>query len=176
VERATRRRRVRAGPLPRGPDRGGARGLTVVAAVEEAAERSALCREILAALPGWFGLPEAVDRYVEDVAELPTFAAGREGFLSLKLHSDAAAEIHVMGVRPESHRRGIGTALVDTAEVFLRERAVEYLQVKTLGPSHPSEHYAVTRGFYAARGFAPLEELTAIWGEANPCLIMVKRL
>ena len=59
---------------------------------------------------------------------------------------------------------------------FLRARDVEYLQVKTLGPSDPSEHYAATRHFYSARGFRPLEELTAIWGEANPCLIMIKHL
>ena len=81
-----------------------------------------------------------------------------------------------MGVRPERHGRGIGTALVEAAEAFLRERGIEYLQVKTLGPSQPSEAYARTRRFYRARGFRPLEELTAIWGEANPCLIMVKRL
>lgn len=131
---------------------------------------------MLAALPGWFGIEEAVHRYARDVTELPTFAVGREGFLALKQHSDAAAEIHVMGVRPESQRHGIGTELLRAAEAFLGARGVEYLQVKTLGPSHPSEHYAATRSFYAARGFRPLEELTAIWGEANPCLIMVKHL
>jgi GNAT superfamily N-acetyltransferase len=147
-----------------------------VIAVEEPEARSDLCREILEALPGWFGIAEAVDRYIQEVPELPTFAAGRDGFLSLKLHTDAAAEIYVMGVRPESHRHGIGTALLEAAEVFLRELETEYLQVKTLGPSHPSEHYAATRSFYTARGFRPLEELTAVWGEDNPCLIMVKRL
>jgi ribosomal protein S18 acetylase RimI-like enzyme len=131
---------------------------------------------VLAALPGWFGIEEAVERYVREVAELPTFAVERDGFLALKQHTDTAAEIYVMGVRPESHRRGIGTALLEAAEAFLRGREVEYLQVKTLGPSHPSEHYAATRSFYAARGFRPLEELTAIWGEANPCLVMVKHL
>jgi GNAT superfamily N-acetyltransferase len=131
---------------------------------------------VLAALPGWFGIEEAVERYVREVAELPTFAVERDGFLALKQHTDAAAEIYVMGVRPESHRRGIGTAQLEAAEAFLRGREVEYLQVKTLGPSHPSEHYAATRSFYAARGFRPLEELTAIWGEANPCLVMVKHL
>jgi GNAT superfamily N-acetyltransferase len=113
---------------------------------------------------------------VRDVAELPTFAVGGDGFLSLKLHTEAAAEVYVMGVRPETHRRGLGTALLEAAEAFLRERRVEYLQVKTLGPSHPSEHYAATRSFYEARGFRPLEELPAIWGEENPCLILVKRL
>ena len=144
--------------------------------VGDAAERSDLCREILEALPGWFGIPEAVDRYIQEVAALPTFGVGREGFVSLKLHNDAAAEIYVMGVRPEAHRRGIGTALLEEAEASLRARDLEYLQVKTLGPSHPSEHYAETRRFYAARGFRPLEELTEIWGEDNPCLIMVKPL
>jgi GNAT superfamily N-acetyltransferase len=113
---------------------------------------------------------------VLEVAELPTFAVGRDGFLALKLHTEAAAEIYVMGVRPGSHRRGIGTALLEAAEAFLRERGVEYLQAKTLGPSHPDAGYAATRGFYAARGFRPLEELTALWGEENPCLIQVKRL
>jgi GNAT superfamily N-acetyltransferase len=131
---------------------------------------------VLAALPHWFGVEEAVHTYAREVARLPTFAVGREGFLALKLHTEAAAEIYVMGVRPESRRRGLGSALLAAAEGFLRERGVEYLQVKTLGPSHPSEHYAATRGFYAARGFRPLEEMTAIWGEENPCLIMVKRL
>ena len=144
--------------------------------MEEPEARSELCREILTALPDWFGIEEAVDAYIRDVAGLPTFAAGRDGFLSLKQHTEAAAEIYVMGVRPESRRRGLGTALLEAAESFLREREIEFLQVKTLGPSDPSEHYAETRSFYAAHGFRPLEELTAIWGEENPCLIMVKRL
>ena len=147
-----------------------------VALVADAAARSHLCEEILRALPEWFGLEEPLREYVREVAGLLTFAAGGDGFLALELHTEAAAEIHVMGVRPERHGRGIGTALVEAAEAFLRGRGVEYLQVKTLGPSHPSEAYAATRRFYRARGFRPLEELTAIWGEANPCLIMVKRL
>lgn len=32
-----------------------------------------------------------------------------------------------------------------------------------------------TAAFYEARGFVPLEELLDLW-EANPCLLMVKRL
>ncbi len=53
---------------------------------------------------------------------------------------------------------------------------MECLQVKTLGPSHPDEHYARTRRFYESRGFRPLEEIDSIWDETNPCLIMVKRI
>jgi ribosomal protein S18 acetylase RimI-like enzyme len=49
------------------------------------------------------------------------------------------------------------------------------MQVKTLGPSRPDEHYAKTRAFYEALGFRPLEEFKQIWDENNPCLVMVKR-
>jgi hypothetical protein len=52
---------------------------------------------------------------------------------------------------------------------------VEYLQVKTLGPSWPDPGYERTRRFYEARGFVPLEEIHGLW-EHNPCLILVKRL
>ena len=144
--------------------------------VDDPAERSELCRSILEALPQWFGLPESVADYVRDVASLPTFAVEGDAFLALRVHTPQAAEIHVMGVRAERHGHGLGTALLTAAEGFLRDRGIEYLEVKTLGPSHPSEHYAATRRFYESRGFAPLEETTAFWGEQNPCLIMVKHL
>ena len=147
-----------------------------VTAVEDAAVRSDLCRSVLATLPEWFEIEEAVERYIREVAELPTFAVGSDGFLTLKIHTPAAAEIYVMGVRPESQGRGAGTALVTAAEDFLRAQGVELLQVKTLGPSRPSCHYARTRHFYDTCGFRPLEESTEIWGEDNPCLIMVKSL
>jgi ribosomal protein S18 acetylase RimI-like enzyme len=107
---------------------------------------------------------------------LPTFAAGEDGFLSLKLHTPHAAEVYVMGVLPNRHRAGLGTALLAAAEHYLRARGFEYLQVKTLGPSRPSEPYARTRRFYEARGFRVLEEIHGLWDEGNPCLLMVKRL
>ena len=107
--------------------------------MEDPADRSRLCEEILRALPEWFGLEEPIREYIREVAELPTFAVGRDGFLALKIHTEAAAEIYVMGVRPERHRGGIGTALVEASEHFLAARGIEYLQVKTLGPSEPDE-------------------------------------
>ena len=157
--------------------------LTVhVLQITEGAARSRLCEKILRSLPEWFGIESAVQEYVRGVAALPTFGAWLSesgeavGFLSLKLHNEYAAEIYVMAVMPRSHGRGLGTALVDEAERFLRDRSVEYLQVKTLGPSRPSAEYARTRRFYESRGFRPLEELHGLWGEGNPTLILVKRL
>jgi GNAT superfamily N-acetyltransferase len=138
-------------------------------------ERSRLCESILRELPDWFGIEEATAAYIRDVAELPTLAVGDDAFLSLKLHTPRAAEVYVMGVRRARHREGLGTALLEAAEEYLRERGVEYLQVKTLGPSDDDAGYARTRAFYEARGFVPLEELHGLW-EDNPCLLLVKAL
>lgn len=139
-----------------------------------------VCEPILRALPQWFGIEAAIVHYVGEIDHLPTFLAHQAdtviGFLSLKLHNPYAAEVYVMGIRPEAHRQGIGQALMHQAEEFLRQQNVEYLQVKTLAPSHPDANYAKTRAFYLAVGLRPLEELTELWGEQNPCLLMVKRL
>jgi ribosomal protein S18 acetylase RimI-like enzyme len=81
-----------------------------------------------------------------------------------------------MAVDPAHHRQGIGRALVGAAASSAAERGERLLQVKTLGPSHPSEGYRRTRAFHDALGFLPVEETTAYWGDANPCLVMVKIL
>jgi GNAT superfamily N-acetyltransferase len=142
--------------------------------------RSAVCTPILRSLPAWFGIEEAIVHYSAEIDHLPTFLACDAeavlGFLSLKEHSPYSAEVYVMGIRAEAHRRGLGRALVEAAQAWLRPRGIEYLQVKTLGPSHGDPNYAKTRAFYAAVGFRPLEEFEQIWGEENPCLILVKRL
>lgn len=140
--------------------------------------QASVCAPILRSLPEWFGIEEATVQYIEDTNKLPTWLAraGGEavGFLAIRQHSEVAAEIHVMGVQPGMHRQGVGRALVRAAEADLRGKGVEYLQVKTLSPAHPDKNYAKTRRFYLAMGFKPLEEFADLWGEANPCLQMVK--
>ena len=141
---------------------------------------SAECAPILHDLPDWFGIPEAVAHYIERIEQLPTFLAragdATVGFMTVLRHQSVAAELYVLAVRPEWHRQGVGRALLAAVEAWLRAQGVEYLQVKTLGPSHPDESYALTRAFYEAQGFRALEELTQLWGESNPCLIMVKKI
>jgi chloramphenicol 3-O-phosphotransferase/GNAT superfamily N-acetyltransferase len=141
---------------------------------------SSICVPILRALPEWFGVEEATQQYIRDIETMPTMLAEIDsqpvGFLTLKQHSPYAAEIHVMGVQPETHRQGVGKALLAQAENYLRQQGVAYLQVKTLSAAHPDAGYAKTRAFYQKMGFRPLEEFPTLWGEANPCLMMVKKL
>lgn len=140
--------------------------------------QSQVCEPILRSLPDWFGIESALQQYVAEINTLPTFIAVIEqsvvGFLTLKQHTAYAAEIYVMGLYSDVHRRGLGRALVEYAEDMLSRAGVEYLQVKTLSPSQEDEHYARTRAFYGAMGFRPLEEIVQLWGEENPCLLMVK--
>ncbi|MBN1373369.1 MAG: GNAT family N-acetyltransferase [Anaerolineaceae bacterium] len=139
------------------------------------------CEALLRLLPDWFGIEDAIVRYGQEIGDLPTWIARDEsgqlmGFLTVKKHSHFSAEIYVMGVRPETHHKGVGRALTLKAEGHLRSEGVEFLQVKTVGPSSNDPFYARTRAFYVAAGFRPLEELKQVWDEANPCLILVKRL
>src|SRR5205823_4371661 len=119
--------------------------------ISDPAERSRVAEAVLRDLPDWFGIEESTRQYIEDAAGLPTFAAEPDlGFVSLKRHTPAAAELYVLGVRAAQHRQGIGRALVETAESWCRERGIRYLHVKTLGPSRPDPGYDATRRFYEA--------------------------
>jgi GNAT superfamily N-acetyltransferase len=52
-----------------------------------------------------------------------------------------------MGVLSEYHRHGVGRAMLRAAEARLAAEGVEFLQVKTRGPSKPDEGYDKTRAF-----------------------------
>ncbi|HEX3815291.1 MAG TPA: GNAT family N-acetyltransferase [Mycobacteriales bacterium] len=137
-------------------------------------------QRLLRALPDWFGVESAVADYVRAAAELPSYLAYDPcrhvvGALLVKRHFPVSAELYLMAVHPAWHRKGIGRALVETAETQLSLDGVRLLQVKTLGPSRVDENYAGTRAFYAAMGFLPVEELPDLW-PGNPCLVMAKAL
>ena len=140
----------------------------------------AACERILRLLPRWFGIEGPIVGYRRDVEAMETWVAcsGARivGFITIRQHTECAAEVQVMAVREELHRRGVGGQLLAHAEGELRQKGVELLQVKTRGPSAPDPEYDRTRAFYRAQGFRPLEETMVVWGEEDPCLIMVKSL
>ena len=143
-------------------------------------KKRALARRVLEALPDWFGNPTAREEYIEESGSLLVFAAEEEGnpigFLALKRHYSTAAEIAVMGVLPEYHRKGAGRQLVQKCLDYCLENKVEFLQVKTLDSSHPDPGYAKTRKFYYAMGFQPLECIPELWGKENPCLLLIQHI
>jgi XTP/dITP diphosphohydrolase len=151
-----------------------------VAPEPDAGRRAAIARRILEALPDWFGLPDALEHYVEAARRGPVLVAAQGGepigFALPRRQSPAAAEIHVIAVLPAEHRRGVGARLIERIERDLVGEGIEFLTVKTLAPSVDYPPYAATRAFYRAMGFRPLELFPTLWSAENPCLYMAKTL
>jgi ribosomal protein S18 acetylase RimI-like enzyme len=143
-------------------------------------EKQSITNSILRELPEWFGIEEAIVEYVSGVKNTDYYAAYDSniptGFISIKSNNSYTSEIYVIGVKKEYHNRGIGKMLLKTAQQILVNNKVKFLMVKTLGESHTDKYYKNTRRFYKQAGFYPLEEIKEIWGEKDPCLIMVKNL
>lgn len=136
--------------------------------------------DLLASVPEWFGIPEANASYVADAARLPSYLAvddGRDvvGVALLAEHFPESRELHLLAVRRDRHRQGVGRALVAAVVEDLRAQGVRLLEVHTVGPSYESEGYARTRAFYLSVGFVAMNELERIdW--SGPTLILVRPL
>ena len=143
------------------------------------AELAVETARLIGTLPAWFGRPDSNAEYVDSARRLPGLIAsnGDEalGVLLYHRHYLESAEIHLIAVAPEWHRRGVGKALCSSAEATLKATGCRLVQVKTLGPTDPDPGYAATREFYRANGFLRLEETHELWPD-TPCLILVKSL
>lgn len=168
--------------------------------IESPNDKSQICEKILRALPQWFGIESAILDYINDVQTMETWAAIETaasentvasnrslnsvissdsnivGFISIHKHFSLTAEIHVMGILPANHGQSIGSDLIRSAEEHLSAQGYKFLTVKTLSENRPDKNYDKTRQFYLKYGFTPLEEFKTLWGEHNPCLMMIKTI
>ncbi len=141
---------------------------------------SGVCEPILRSAPKWFGIEEAIVAYAQATESIPTIMAmhGDEaiGFMTIEQHYPSSAELHVLCIRPEWHRKGIGRALLEASEKHTRRIGARFLQVKTLSPRRECSYYTQTRLWYEAMDFTPLTELLTLWDENTPCLQLIKVL
>ncbi len=142
-------------------------------------DKQRIAREVLEALPEWFGIPEAREEYIKKSAAQPFFAAfdgeNAVGFLCLDETGKDTAELCVMGVLKDHHRRGVGRRLFETAKERARALGYSFLQVKTVQMGKYPEYDATNR-FYLALGFREFEVFPTLWDEWNPCQIYVMSL
>lgn len=103
--------------------------------------KSEVCEKILRSLPEWFGIESAILDYIKDVQQMLMLVAKSDseviGFLALNHHNKYTAEIHVMGVLSQFHRKKVGQQLVAEAEAHLRAKGYQFLTVKTLSEHNP---------------------------------------
>lgn len=147
--------------------------------IREGSQKKEIAREILEALPDWFGIPEAREAYIADSEKQIFFAAMEDGspkgFLCLKETGKNTVELAVMGVLKELHRQGIGRRLFLAARELARNVGYSFLQVKTVEMGHYRE-YDATNQFYLSLGFREFEVFPTLWDECNPCQIYVMYL
>jgi GNAT superfamily N-acetyltransferase len=143
-------------------------------------EKSAIADTILRRLPDWFGIEESTVRYINEAAGLYFLGAFENGepvgFLTITENFPCTCEIHVMGILPSLHRKGIGRELVEQSAGRYRDRGFNYMTVKTVAEPVGDAEYASTRAFYKAVGFLPLDIFPTLWDERNPCLFLCKLL
>lgn len=154
-------------------------GIIEITEILDGRQKREIAREILEALPDWFGIPEARETYIADSEGQTFFAALQDGvpkgFLCLKETGQDTVELAVMGVRREFHRRGIGSMLFQAAKEQARKKKYSFLQVKTVEMGHYQEYDATNR-FYLSLGFREFEVFPTLWDEGNPCQIYVMSL
>ncbi len=142
-------------------------------------EKKAVARQILEALPDWFGLEDAREQYIAESADQSFFAAEQDGeavgFLCLKETGRDTVELAVMGVLRQHHRRGIGKSLFEAARAHAAGEGYSFMQVKTVQMGR-YEDYDRTNLFYTSLGFKEFEVFPTLWGEENPCQIYVMAL
>ena len=151
----------------------------MIRVITEPAQRQAICRKVLEALPEWFGITESQEQYIAECA-LQTMVAWLEndlpcGFIALKPTGRATMELAVMGVLPGMHRQGIGRQLFEKARSLAAEAGYSFMQVKTVRMGVYPE-YDVTNRFYLSLGFQEFEVFPTLWDEANPCQIYVMNI
>lgn len=138
--------------------------------------RPDLVARLLAALPDWFGQPDANEQYVRDAAVLPTLVArdgaSDVGVLLYRPTLPGVVDVHLLAVDPAHHRSGAGSALIELLTGIADTRTIT---VATLGPSDPDPFYAGTRAFYEARGFVAVEERADVW-PGTPRVVMVRKV
>lgn len=131
---------------------------------------------MLEALPGWFGIPEAREEYIEDSVGKPFYCARKNekniGFLYLKETGKDTVELAVIGVLKEYHHNGIGKVLFEYAKKEIQEKGYSFIQVKTVQMGK-YETYDETNRFYLALGFKEFEVFPTLWDKWNPCQVYI---
>ncbi len=144
--------------------------------VKDKEEKAAISRNILEALPEWFGIESSREEYISKSAFWDFFAYFSDekpvGFLCLKPTGKDTIEIAVMGVLKEYQRRKIGSKLFAAAKNYAVSEGYSFLQVKTVKPGLYKE-YDLTNKFYLGIGFKEFELFPSLWDENNPCQVYV---
>ena len=92
------------------------------------------------------------------------------GFLVAEEERQKVGHIITIDVRESQRRSGVGTALMDRAEEWAIDSSLKLMYLET------SEHNNAAQKFYAARGYAKVEEIPDYYRKGLAAWVMVKWL
>lgn len=135
-------------------------------------------KKVLEDLSDWFEFEESNLAYAKNSKILNTYIISDNnqdfGFIIIKETSTCTIEIYCLGILDVYRCKGYGKFFVNEV-LNLYRTSFSFVQVKTLDEGL-DKFYDQTIGFYKALGFMKLETIKEIWGDDNPCMIMVKSL
>ncbi len=141
--------------------------------------KAEIASNVLSDLPEWFGLPESLKNYIDEVKGMLFIAIQINdyiGFCALKHESDEHINIHVTGIKKEYHSKGIGTEMMAFIENYISEKKYKYISVLTLSSKKVNKEYDITRKFYMKNGFKEFMELPTLWDSNNPAVLLIKQV
>jgi GNAT superfamily N-acetyltransferase len=148
--------------------------------IKDSQEKQVVTEEVLRDLPEWFGIEEAINKYIHGVKDKVFFAAFDKdnpiGFYCIRKENDQVLDMYVLGIKRSHHRLGIGKALQSHVEDYAKSKGYHYLMVLTLAKKAYDEAYLKTRKFYLDMGFIDFYQNDEIFDKDNPCQIMMKKL
>lgn len=151
---------------------------TGVRLVINPAEKEAVIKEVLSAIPEKAERGQSIDDIAAQCRLMPVWADMDgdivRGFAALKETSPCAAELYAMGVKKEYQRHKIGKALFTAVLNYARRQQYEYLQVKSVRNGTDPE-YDSANVFYQSLGFRELEVLP-LWGDELPCQVFIRNV
>lgn len=157
--------------------------LRVIRIEELKSRQDRVVGKILRTLPEYFGFESAIVDYCDCARQsaYTTYAAVSKkhnvlGVSMIVMNNEMTAQLWLIAVSRESHRRGIGGLLLERSEQGAREMGRQYIMAKTIGPSQKNPNYLKTFEFYRKNGYSMVFEIAdQIWGGSH-CAIMVKKL
>ena len=134
------------------------------------------CIDIAKSLEEWL-TGEGVDACIREMPELEVYVYDDEkilGFIAYRDKGKEVAEIAWFGVERGSHRKGVGTALLNYLESQLPEKKM--LVLKTVDESVDKNLYEAKTRFYQKNGFIKVDTLEGLQYWSFPCAVYIKSL
>lgn len=95
---------------------------------------------------------------------------GIAGFLIASREPQKVGHIITIDVDEARRRAGVGTAMMDAAEAWAREKSLKLIYLETADDNRPAQI------FYAARGYVKVDEVPKYYSNGQTAWVMVKWL